>query len=90
MALMMFPIYFHLRKQTLAIAPEKLQNFISCGCKTNCSNNMCTCFKNGLKCMSSSSVCRGLDCANAMATQNIVDDNIEDQLEPTDDPDPDI
>ena len=47
------------------IAPEKLQNLISCSCKQDCSNNSCSCKKNNVKCMSFCTNCRGCDCKNA-------------------------
>ena len=51
------------------IAPKELEKFISCGCKigkptTPCSNNRCSCRKNGLNCISACSECHGLNCAN--------------------------
>ena len=47
------------------IAPEALQNLISCGCKTGCSTNICSCRKNGLQCMTFCTVCRGSECSNS-------------------------
>ena len=46
------------------IAPEQLRKFISCGCQTGCKNNMCSCVKNNLKCVSACSGCNGLSCEN--------------------------
>ena len=64
---------------TDAIAPDKLLNLISCGCKTGC-NHQCSCKKNGIKCMSSCTVCRGSDCANAkqVTAEDDADSDYED------------
>ena len=62
------------------IASDKLQNLISCVCKSGCENNTCSCRKNQLKCMTFCSVCRGCDCSNSVEVENMNDD-----LDPRDD-----
>ena len=51
------------------IAPEKLRNLISCGCKTGCEKNQCSCRKNNIKCMTSCSFCRGTECMNSQRAE---------------------
>ena len=48
------------------IAPQGLLKLISCGCKTDCKNNICSCVKNGLKCVSACGECHGLSCKNTV------------------------
>ena len=47
------------------MAPEGLLKLISCGCKTDCSSNHCSCVKANLKCLSACTTCRGITCENA-------------------------
>jgi len=44
--------------------PSEILHVVKCGCKTACSSGMCTCRKNGLKCMSACR-CHGSECENA-------------------------
>lgn len=52
----------------LPAAPESLLNVIRCKCKTasrnTCGTMLCTCRKNGLKCVPACGDCRGLSCNN--------------------------
>ena len=36
----------------LPVTPDEILNVVRCGCKTACSSALCSCRKNGLKCMS--------------------------------------
>ena len=47
------------------IAPEGLLKLISCGCKSGCSNDRCSCVKSNLRCLSACSTCCGVTCENA-------------------------
>ena len=47
------------------VAPEKLLRLTSCNCKKGCSNNRCSCKKNGVKCIPACGVCNGLECGNS-------------------------
>ena len=53
----------------LAPAPESLLKFVRCKCKLTskytCGSNVCTCRKNGLKCVTACGDCRGESCMNA-------------------------
>ncbi|XP_065652097.1 uncharacterized protein LOC136079741 [Hydra vulgaris] len=48
------------------VAPPNILKVIRCDCKTSsrnmCGTNMCSCRKNGLKCMSACGGCHGQDC----------------------------
>ena len=66
------------------IAPEKLLNLTSCGCKTGCKTNSCSCKKNNLPCMTTGTVCRGSDCANANTTTD-ADTHIDLDIDDTED-----
>ena len=57
------------------IAPQQLQSLISCGCKTGCENNRCSCRRNNIKCLSFCSVCRGVECENAQQGLIQAEDN---------------
>lgn len=49
-------------------APEWLLNYVRCKCKATsrnpCSTQMCSCRKNGLKCVMACNGCHGEDCDN--------------------------
>ena len=49
--------------------PESLLKFVRCKCKVSsrnpCGNNVCSCRKNGLKCVTACGDCRGENCNNA-------------------------
>ena len=51
------------------VAPESLLKFIRCKCKVSsrnpCGTNICSCRKNGLKCVTACGDCRGENCKNA-------------------------
>ena len=47
-----------------AVAPEKLLELISCGCKANCGKG-CGCVKKGINCTVMCSSCNGQTCRNA-------------------------
>ena len=53
----------------LNAAPESLLKFVRCRCKLSsknpCGTNMCSCRKNGLKCVTACEDCRGESCKNA-------------------------
>ena len=50
------------------VAPDALLKFIRCKCKVGsrntCGTNMCTCKRNGLKCVQACGDCRGEKCNN--------------------------
>ena len=56
-------------------APESLLKFVRCKCKLSsknpCGTNMCSCRKNGLKCVTACEDCRGEGCKNA---EEIIDE----------------
>lgn len=60
-------------------APENLLKFIRCNCKMSarntCGGNMCSCRKNGLKCVTACGDCRGEGCKN---TEEIMFDDDRD------------
>ena len=53
----------------LAAAPESLLKFVRCKCKLSsknpCGTNLCSCRKNGLKCVTACGDCRGETCKNS-------------------------
>uniref|UniRef100_A0A7M5WXL0 Uncharacterized protein n=1 Tax=Clytia hemisphaerica TaxID=252671 RepID=A0A7M5WXL0_9CNID len=53
------------------LAPPEILNIKRCKCKPSpknpCGTNLCSCRKNGLKCMSSCGGCHGEDCNNKKA-----------------------
>ncbi len=53
----------------LAAAPECLLKFVRCKCKLTskspCGTNLCSCRKNGLKCVTACGDCRGESCKNS-------------------------
>ena len=53
----------------IAAAPETLLQFVRCKCKLSsrnpCGTNICSCQKNGLKCVTACGDCRGENCRNA-------------------------
>jgi len=48
----------------LPVAPDEILHIVRCGCKTSCSSALCTCRKNGLKCMLACK-CHKSECENA-------------------------
>ena len=54
----------------LEAAPENLLKFVRCKCKLTsrnpCGTNLCSCHKNGLKCVAACGDCRGEGCNNAV------------------------
>ena len=63
----------------LDAAPATVLKFICCKCKSNnrkqCATNMCSCFKNGLKCVAACGHCRGENCHNISVQRLVLDDN---------------
>ena len=56
---------------TKPIAPENILKVIRCKCKSKkrqCETNVCTCRKNGIKCMAACGGCRGENCSNKMVS----------------------
>jgi len=53
----------------LAAGPESLLKFVRCKCKLSsrnpCGTNICSCRKNGLRCVTACGDCRGVNCNNA-------------------------
>ena len=53
----------------LDTAPDSLLKFVRCKCKlssTNpCSTNVCSCHKNGIKCVTACGDCHGEGCSNS-------------------------
>ena len=53
----------------IAAAPETLLKFVQCKCKLSsrnpCGTNVCSCRKNGLKCVTACGDCRGQNCRNS-------------------------
>ena len=53
----------------IAAAPENLLKFVRCNCKLSsrnpCGTNICSCRKNGLKCVTACGDCQGENCKNA-------------------------
>ena len=45
-------------------APDSLLKFISCNCKTGCSNQRCSCKKNNVRCVTACGHCHGKECKN--------------------------
>ena len=49
-------------------APDNILRFIRCNCnslkKSPCSNNVCSCKRHGLVCVSACGDCHGVDCEN--------------------------
>ena len=62
-------------------APENLLNFIRCKCKISsrnpCGTNLCSCRKNGLKCVPACGDCRGETCNNSEDITMDLDDSDE-------------
>ena len=60
----------------LDAAPKSLLKFVRCKCKLTsknpCGNNLCSCRKNGLKCVSACGDCRGQNCKNS---EEVEEDN---------------
>jgi hypothetical protein len=70
-------------KTDQAPAPDDLLTVIRCGCKMSsrntCGSSMCSCRRNGLKCVSACSDCHGNDCCNTdqyMDVDDSEDENI--------------
>jgi len=65
----------------LDAAPENLLQFIRCKCKLTsknpCGTNICSCRKNGLKCVTACGDCRGEDCKNSEEIED--NDSIDEQ-----------
>ena len=64
------------------VAPESLLKFVRCKCKVSsrntCGSNICSCRKNGLKCVTACGDCRGENCKNAEEVIfNVTEDNID-------------
>ena len=61
--------------------PPEILNVIRCKCKITtkgqCSNNVCSCRKHGLSCVSACQECRGCDCMNATKTNT---EELDDEL----------
>lgn len=60
--------------------PENLLKQISCGCKTGCNTNLCTCRKHGLECSDLCANCSDAACSNI----TIKTFNNEDEIEEND------
>ena len=71
------------RQQTASVpmqcqpGPPELMKVICCNCKSvqPCSSQLCSCRKNGLKCISACGHCHGVDCHNAEAVVPIHEDS---------------
>ena len=61
-------------------APDELLKIIRCGCKGDCSTNICSYMKNGLKCSDVCKECRGLDCSNSTKIHLEDDSFVDDDL----------
>lgn len=57
------------------VAPDRLLKMISCGCKTGCANQQCSCFKLGIHCSVMCSTCNGQICKNIPIQSPETDDN---------------
>ena len=53
------------------VALAEMLNMIRCKCKTDCSSVLCSCRKNGLKCVTACSNCCGKGCTNAEPVSNL-------------------
>ena len=55
-------------RTTKAVAPPEILKVIKCNCKLStknpCGTNVCSCRKNGIKCMPACGNCHGRDCNN--------------------------
>ena len=55
-------------------APNEILNIIRCKCKPllkgQCSNNVCSCRKHGLTCVTACQECKGCDCLNSLKLGN--------------------
>ena len=54
-----------------AVAPVEMLNMICYKCKTDCSSVLCSCRKNGLKCVIANSNCCGQGCTNVEPVSNL-------------------
>ena len=68
----LYPIYM-----SKSPASKKLLKIIRCGCKTDCSKKTCTCFKYGLTCTETCTICRGISCLNVERMEEDADANLE-------------
>ena len=46
------------------MAPEELLGFTTCNCNGDCSNQRCSCKKNGVKCILACGNCKGITFKN--------------------------
>ena len=64
-------------------APDDLLRVIRCRCKVSarntCGSNVCSCRRNGLKCLSACSDCHGNDCLNCEQYVDVDDSSSEDE-----------
>ena len=55
------------------VAPDNVLKVIRCKCKSTsknqCGSNVCTCRKNGLKCMNACGGCHGENCKNKLVSE---------------------
>ena len=65
------------------VAPENLLKFVRCKCKLSsknpCGTNMCSCRRNGLKCVTACEDCRGESCNNAEEIFEAEEENGEEE-----------
>ena len=66
----------------LDAAPERLLKFVRCKCKLTsknpCGSNVCSCRKNGLKCVTACGDCQGENCKNSEEVEE--NDSIDEQI----------
>ena len=73
-------------KTDLGPAPEILLKYVRCkyqtSSKNTCGTLVCTCRKNGLKCVASCGDCRGRDCKNScIMPTDLLDEEVDDLME---------
>ena len=65
------------------VAPENLLKFVRCKCKLSsknpCGTKMCSCRKNGLKCVTACKDCQGESCNNAEEIFEVEEENGEEE-----------
>ena len=61
-------------------APDGILENVNCGCKTGCSSNRCSCFKENLTC---TPLCRCQQCTNSKTGETQTDEDSEDELDDT-------
>ena len=67
-------------KTDLEPALVDMLNFIWCNCKTSkntCHSHMCSCFRSGLKCVTTCDDCRGEFCNNTFEVEMKIENDID-------------